>query len=257
MSRAEDTSVEGLKKLSEKLDGIGYYSVLMVYHSTIPDHWIKAARVLDTSHKIKYMPAIRTYALTPEYCAMICRSFNEIQNNRLMLNIVTGDLKNEETSIDDLVYINKMMDTPEKRLQYTSEWIKKFKSMSIEGGFPEIVMSGHSEITNNLAKEYADYHLSSNSHQQNFVCEKNIISTAIVIRDTDQEAEDFVNSLPYSKGVTIFGTEDSVVDKLLSISSNNSKITDYMLQGHREDEQNWDKIHSMSKRLMESVNASI
>lgn len=250
MSRVEDTSVDGLRLLSKKLDEIGYYSVLMVYHSTIPDHWIKAAHVLDTNQKIKYMPAIRTYAITPEYCAMMCKAFNEIQPNRLMLNIVTGDLKSDETSLEDLIYINDLMDTPEKRLKYTSEWIKKFKSIKIDSGFPEIVMSGHSKETNDLAKQYADYHLSSNSHQTDFVSKRNIISTAIVIRDTDEEAEHYVNSLPYNKGVTIYGTEESVINKLNKIRIDKPSVTDYMLQGHREDIENWDRIHSMSKRFM-------
>jgi alkanesulfonate monooxygenase SsuD/methylene tetrahydromethanopterin reductase-like flavin-dependent oxidoreductase (luciferase family) len=227
----------------------------MVYHSTISDHWIKAAHVLDQNQKIKYMPAIRTYAITPEYCAMICRAFNEIDPNRLMLNIVTGDLKNDETSIEDLIYINNLMNTSEKRLNYTEEWIKRFRSMDIAGGFPEIVMSGHSEKTNELASLYAEYHLSSNSHQHNFVGKRNIISTAIVIRDTEEEAKEYVDSLPYSSGVTIWGTEDSVLNKLSSMA--NDKVTDFMLQGHFEDKENWDRIHSMSKKILGRSNASI
>lgn len=255
MSRAEDTSVEGLRKLSKKLDDIGYYSTLMVYHSTIADHWLKAAHVLDTSQKIKYMPAIRTYGITPEYCAMMCRAFNEIQPNRLMLNIVTGDIKSDENSIENLIYINDMMDTPEKRLEYTEQWIKRFKEINIPGGVPEIVMSGHSKQTNEMAREYADYHLSSNSHQHEFICNKNMISTAIVIRDNEEEAERYVESLPYSKGVTIFGTEESVILKLKNIVENNKYVTDYMLQGHVEDSENWDRIHTMSRKIIKEYNA--
>jgi alkanesulfonate monooxygenase SsuD/methylene tetrahydromethanopterin reductase-like flavin-dependent oxidoreductase (luciferase family) len=250
MSRLNDTSIDGLKNLSEVLDGVGYYSVLMVYHSTQPDHWIKAAHILNKNHKIKYMPAIRTYAMTPEYCAMMCRAFNEIQPNRLMLNIVTGDLKKEEKSINDLIYINDLMDTPEKRLKYTSEWIKKFKSFKIDGGFPEIVMSGHSDITNNLAKEYADYHLSWIGQQTKFISNKNIISVPIVIRDTYEEAKQYVIQSEFNENVTIFGTEDQVINKLNKIILDNPKITDFMLQGDAGDIENWYRIHNMSKKII-------
>jgi alkanesulfonate monooxygenase SsuD/methylene tetrahydromethanopterin reductase-like flavin-dependent oxidoreductase (luciferase family) len=254
MSRLDDTSVDGLKNLSKKLDDVGYYSVLMVYHSTISDHWLKAARILDESHKIKYMPAIRTYAITPEYCAMMCRAFNEIQPGRLMLNIVTGDLHKEETSVNDLIYIKDLMDTPEKRLNYTAEWIKKFKSFKISGGFPEIVMSGHSAITNKLAEEYADYHLSWIGQNSNFIKDKNIISLPIVIRDTFEEAKSYVNNSQFKEDVTVFGTEDQVINKLNEMMLKNPKITDFMLQGDVKDKKNWYRIHEMSKKIISKNN---
>ena len=78
MERGGDTSLDGLKTISSIVDEFGYESILLVYHSKIEDNWIKAARVLDTNHKFKYMPAIRTYAISPEYCAMISKAFYNI-----------------------------------------------------------------------------------------------------------------------------------------------------------------------------------
>ena len=71
MSRVEDMSIDGLSKLSDKLDDIGYYSLLLVYHSLIADNWMKAARILNKNHKLKYMIALRTYAVSPEYLSLI------------------------------------------------------------------------------------------------------------------------------------------------------------------------------------------
>ena len=65
MERGGDTSIDHLKTISNIVDEFGYESILLVYHSKIDDNWIKAARVLDKSHKFKYMPAIRTYAISP------------------------------------------------------------------------------------------------------------------------------------------------------------------------------------------------
>ena len=121
MERGGKTSVDHLKTTSNIVDEFGYESMLLVYHSQLDDPWIKAARALDTNHKFKYMPAIRTYAISPEYCAMMCKSFYEISPNRLMLNIVSGDLHASETSVRDSVFIKDLIDTPEKRLKYTDE----------------------------------------------------------------------------------------------------------------------------------------
>ena len=43
-----------LSELSNILDDAGYYSLLLVYHSTKPDAWIKCANALNKKHKFKY-----------------------------------------------------------------------------------------------------------------------------------------------------------------------------------------------------------
>lgn len=252
MSRMEDTSIAGLRDLSQKLDDVGYYSVLLVYHSLIADHWLKAARIMDLNHKIKYMIAIRTYAISPEYCKMMCKAFNEIQPNRLMLNVLSGHIQDTESSFKDLIYINDQIADIDKRNEYTETWIKKFKETS---PYPlaEIVMSGHSEKSNLTAKEYADYHLSAYGHQAEFTHSKNIVSAGIIIRDTFKEAEDFFHSIDdFDKPIMIYGTKTTVIDDIIELSKNN--VTDVMLQGYFKDKDNWHRIHEMSKELLSRFN---
>ena len=111
MQRFDGGSPEELKTLSNVLEFAGYYSTLTVYHSQIPDYWIKIANIINPDHKLKYMIAMRTYAISPEYCAMMCEAFNELSPNRLILNIAAGDIQSDETSVSDVVAISNLLTT--------------------------------------------------------------------------------------------------------------------------------------------------
>ena len=114
MLRGLDTTPESLKNITVKASESGFYSMLMTYHSRQEDFWIKSAKIIDDSIKMKMMIAIRTYAISPEYCAMMCKSFYEISPNRLMLNIVSGDLHASETSVRDSVFIKDLIELAKK-----------------------------------------------------------------------------------------------------------------------------------------------
>lgn len=261
MSRSNDTTVEGLKTLSKELDDAGYYSVLLVYHSNEPDHWIKAAHVLDKNQKIKYMPAIRTYSISPEYFNMICRSFNEIQNDRLMINLVSGDLQKDESSIDDVVAISSFVKTHEHRLLYTEEWLEKYFSLKTHDPRVEIIMSGHSQKTLDLSKKYSFKHLSMldeylNEHKgYKFRENKNeIVTFAAVIRDSNEEAFKFMNDLNSESAFnwTLYGDKESVKKQIKKIID--MGIKDIMISNHRADNQ-YRLIHEVvSSILREEIN---
>lgn len=255
MYRGGNSSIEDMKEISQKLEDSGYYSMLMVYHSRIPDYFIKAARVINTNHKLKYMQAIRTYAISPEYCAMMCEAFNEISNNRLMLNVISGDLHDDETSINDVVFINEIIKTPEQRLLYTEEWIKKFNSLSIMSTKPEIVMAGHSEKTKRMASELGYTHLSSlnmyleyYNKNNSIKNKKQMVSLAISIKNNEKEAEEFFKTLKDNEKLwTICGTKKQIIKKIEYLQ--NIGITDIMLFTLPEDNQ--DVVHDLIKQILE------
>ncbi len=192
MSNTSDNTVEGIRKFSKELDEIGYYSVLLTYDSKDPDRWIKAAHVLDTEQKIKYMPAIRTYSMSPEYCVMMSRAFNEIQKNRLMLNIIPGNLTPGENSINNTIYLSEKINSREKILEYTDEWVKKFTELYTYRDRPELGVSGHSKKSVEIAKKYADYHLTAYNHLQDFACKKNIVCAPVVIGNNRSKIESII-----------------------------------------------------------------
>lgn len=257
MERGRDGSIHYLKTLSGIVDEFGYESILLVYHSKIDDNWIKAARALDLNHKFKYMPAIRTYSISPEYCAMMSRAFHTIAPNRLMLNIVSGDIHSEETSVEDILFIKDYIDTPEKRLYYTDEWISKFLELA-NGTVSEIVMAGHSNETKKMADRYNATHLSMlNMHKQSFFDssfiknKKQMVSVSILINDSPEAIKQILNASPGSEQWTIHGNKDSVKKQIMELKD--LGVTDLLINSHVEDD-NSSSIHYLIKEMMREQN---
>jgi alkanesulfonate monooxygenase SsuD/methylene tetrahydromethanopterin reductase-like flavin-dependent oxidoreductase (luciferase family) len=257
MERGGDTSIGHLKTISGIVDEFGYESILLVYHSKIDDNWIKAARALDTNHKFKYMPAIRTYAISPEYCAMISKAFYSISPNRLMLNIVSGDLHGEETSIEDLIWFGKDLDTPEKRLKYTDDWLLKFFELS-NNTVSEIVMGGHSNETKLMAEKYNAINLSMlNMHKQsygnpNFIKNtKQMLSLSVIINESQAEVDRMLSKSLGSDQWTIYGNKDSVKMQLNSLKDLGA--TDLLVSPHPEDK-DVSSIHYLIKEMIGEQN---
>jgi alkanesulfonate monooxygenase SsuD/methylene tetrahydromethanopterin reductase-like flavin-dependent oxidoreductase (luciferase family) len=248
----EDTSINGLDYISKIAHESMYYSVLLTYHSKQNDVWIKCARTLNTIHKFKYMIAIRAYAISPEYFAMMYKGFQEIDKNRLMFNVVAGDLHNNETSLEDLILIKEHLDTSQKRVDYLYQWIKKVKELIPSDFMPEIVMSGNSEKTLNYASEMADYNLCMihdfiKTPDVFFKNKNRMVASAVVIRDSYEEAEKVINSssIPHEKQWTIFGTEDQILEKIKEVKQIGA--TDFLIRRHSKDFQTA-KVHDFVKR---------
>jgi len=257
MERGNNSSVEYLKSISNILDEFKYESVLLVYHSKISDNWIKAARVLDINHKFKYMPAIRTYAISPEYCAMMCKAFKDISPNRLMLNIVSGDIHSEESSLEDLVSSIGDLETPEKRLVYTDKWMSKFVELAGDS-LPVIVMAGHSNETKKMAEKYNATHLSAlNMYKQSLnnpdfiVNKKQMVSISIIINDSEEEISGMLDSNPGSGQWTMYGNKDKIKSEILKLK--NMGVTDLLISYHPSDN-NVSSIHYLVKEMVDDQN---
>jgi alkanesulfonate monooxygenase SsuD/methylene tetrahydromethanopterin reductase-like flavin-dependent oxidoreductase (luciferase family) len=257
MERGGDTSISHLKTISGIVDQFGYESILLVYHSKIEDNWIKAARVLDTNHKFKYMPAIRTYAISPEYCAMICKAFYNISPDRLMLNIVSGDLHEEETSVEDIIWFGKDLDTPGKRLKYTDEWILKFNTLA-GNTVSEIVMGGHSNETRLMAEKYNATHLAMlNMHKQSYQDPniikntKQMLSFSIIINDSESDIKSMLSRSLGSERWTIYGNKNGVKEQIKQLKDLGA--TDLLISPHPED-RDVSSIHYLIKEMMEEQN---
>ena len=245
------SSPRAIKEISVMADLCSYYSVLFVYHSLISDNWMKCANAIDEQHKFKYHIAVRSYSISPEYFVMMYRSFNEIQKNRIMFNIVAGDIHDNETSVDDILLDKGSFDTVEKRVEYTSLWIKKVLSLLNDDEIPEIVMSGISDKTLSSAAIFADYTLcmvdTYLDNSKAFSKNKNkMVCAALVIRQSYKEAEEFVNQIEqkHQKRWTIFGTEKQVIKRIKYLES--IGVTDLLIRSHKDDAQ-VNLIHDLVK----------
>lgn len=251
MQRHGGDSLPELKLLSNKLELCGYESVLLVYHSLLPDYMIKVANIINTDHKLKYMFAIRTYAISPEYCAMMCESFHLISPKRIMLNVAAGDLKPEETSINDVVKIGEFLKDYSDRVLYTSEWLEKLLSLKYFNNKPELVVSGTSSQTIYNSETYGDIHLamlSSYKDGLNVKTQRRMAACPVFIRDTAEEAEEvyMAEENRMTKDSMIYGTEDEVIEKIKKLQE--IGITDALLNSDSPEED--EKIHKMVKKML-------
>ena len=242
MNRGDISSVHEIKELSKKLEASGYYSVLLTYHSKNKDFLIKSFAAASKDQKLKYMLAVRTYAITPEYMTMICRSYQEEFPDKLILNVVSGDIHSDETSMDDIVWFSKYLDTPEKRLDYTKDWMVKFKNLS-KYYYPEIFMAGHSQETRKIANDFNATHISMLDMYKSYlnlpnrvINKKQMVSLSILIRDSKKEAEDFIQSNAMGNGLgwTLYGTQDEVIGQIKDLSS--LGVTDIIIAKINNDE---------------------
>jgi alkanesulfonate monooxygenase SsuD/methylene tetrahydromethanopterin reductase-like flavin-dependent oxidoreductase (luciferase family) len=253
MQRFDGSTPKELEVLSNVLDYTGYYSILTVYHSRIPDYWIKIANIINPEHKLKYMIAMRTYAVSPEYCAMMVEAFNEISPDRLILNVAAGDLHEDETSKSDVVAISNLLETHEDRVKYTAEWLEKFTSLPLLKNKPEIVVSGTSEGTVLNSEKYADAHLCMYSSYKNGLSSliktsRVLVSMPIIIRDTKEEAEAVYNKLPddMGKASCLFGTENEIIGYIDDMGSQG--ITDILISRVQIDDEHY-RIHRMVRKI--------
>jgi hypothetical protein len=256
MLRGENNSIEYLSKLSKQLNDSGYYSILLVYHSKENDFLTKAIRVMSEKEKIKYMIAIRTYAISPEYLSMIIRSANEIAKDKIILNIVSGDIHSDETSLEDIVNKNDF-NTKEKRLKYTDQWINKFIKLSPS---TELFIGGNSDITESIANKYNINNILMIDKYQNKIKKsefkknkKQTICSIVTIRETQDEANAFYENFLHEtqKQTFIFGTKDmfkSTVKYLEGLG-----VTDMLIHSHDSDLESY-RIHDIIKEILEEQN---
>jgi alkanesulfonate monooxygenase SsuD/methylene tetrahydromethanopterin reductase-like flavin-dependent oxidoreductase (luciferase family) len=251
---ADHTTPSALKRLFDKIDDAGYYSVLMTYHSSQTDLWAKSINLINPSYKFKFQPAIRTYAISPEYFAMMYNACEQISKNKYMFNIVAGNLwNNTEKTLDNIVYIKDIIDTPEKRLDYTAEWMHKLKSSKMISNFPEIVMSGYTDKTLENASMYADYTMPMipefKEDPKRFMVTKKgaVVCGAFVIRDSFEEAEKVVEAAnpAHQKTWTFYGTENDILNSLKELKDLGA--TGFMIRQLNNDQEIY-RIHDFVKK---------
>lgn len=245
--------------LSNRMHDVGYDSVLFIYHSKTWDNWILATRSINKSHSFKYMFAIRTYAISPEYCSMMCRAFDKIDSNRLKLNIVAGDLHKEENSLDNIVDIKSHIDTMEKRIDYTGKWLDKFVNIKWESKIPDLVVSGYSSGACDNASTYAQEQLMmlgtyKEIDKSKIKCDGIIVSVPIIIDDYyDKAKKRFEDKYPdrdMMKKSVVMGSQEQVVEEILKLQD--IGVTNVMLTPIFSEDLS--KIDATAKKIINILN---
>ena len=83
MSLFEDNSKESLISLSNTVHEVGYKSLLLVYDTYLDNAVVNVANTINMDHKFKYIIALRTYSVSPEYLAQMYETFEKIAPGRV------------------------------------------------------------------------------------------------------------------------------------------------------------------------------
>jgi alkanesulfonate monooxygenase SsuD/methylene tetrahydromethanopterin reductase-like flavin-dependent oxidoreductase (luciferase family) len=240
MNRSEKgLSISTMKRMFNQKEKFGYESILLTSKGVNSDNWIKSAHIIDSTKKIKYMIAVRPYQQSAQIVNQMAAAFAEISPNRLMLNIVSGEMGGNEigTIPDKHLGVDIDITTPLGRLEYLAEWMEKLSETYVLGKKPIILLGTRHPDTIMKAAKYADIGLVmiddflKNKDLFTSHYKRLMVSAQIVIRETDEQAhkeieESFSNHLRIKRWA-IYGTKETVKRKLLELEA--MGVTDILL----------------------------
>jgi len=117
------------------------------------DDFTKIARHIDNNKEFKYMVAIRSYTISPQYLSMICNSIDEISPNKIQINLLTGWIKDDEKNVGGIVGdINDLSDTIDKS-NYMIKFLETISKMEVLR-CPDLYVSCTNKFVFNAAKEH-------------------------------------------------------------------------------------------------------
>jgi hypothetical protein len=85
------------------LEKSNFTGVMFTYDTEQGDIFTKIIKENKFNEKLKYLIAIRPYAISPQYLCMINQSINSILGNRLQINLISGYLKDHEKNFGGIV----------------------------------------------------------------------------------------------------------------------------------------------------------
>jgi len=112
-----------------KLEESHFDGVLFTYNPYQGDVFVPIARNLKTEQKIKYMVAIRPHTMSAQYLCAVNQAFNNIQKDRLQINIIAGHIKPNEIDFNGIIGEITDYSSVKDRTNYLIEYIKELKGM--------------------------------------------------------------------------------------------------------------------------------
>ncbi len=107
--------------------------ILFTYRQWQGDFFTFVARTMKLDQKIKYMIAIRPHALSAQYLCMINQSINEIQPERLQVNIIAGHIKPDEVDFGGILGTVTDASSIPDRTNYMIDYLKELRDMEGNG----------------------------------------------------------------------------------------------------------------------------
>jgi hypothetical protein len=150
-----------------RLEKSHFDGVMFVYDSVIGDVFTHIARDVRKNENIKYLVAIRPYAISPQYLCMINKSINQIAPNRLQINLISGYIKKHEKEFGGILGSVNDDSSRIDRSNYMIDYVNMLNTMPgnkrknpldfYVSTTNEYVFNATSEYNNKIILPYRDY----------------------------------------------------------------------------------------------------
>jgi hypothetical protein len=209
-------------KTPSNLNNHNFSGVMFTHDIPEGDMFVKAAKDISTDESIKYLIAIRPYTISPQYLSMINRSMNQIDKDRLQINLISGYIKDHESGVGGIV--GDVNDDSENidRSNYMIKFLKALHEMDQDKHSPgyfrnsnyknklDVYVSTTNSYIFEAAKKYNNkiilpYHIYARGHWSDVLKDKNkkiplelgdtevMIAMTPIIRETEEELDLLTN----------------------------------------------------------------
>jgi len=175
--------------LIKKLEDSHFTGVLFTYHIRSNDYFTKIVKNIHLTNKIKYMVAIRPYVISPQYLCMISNSINEMSENRLQINLISGHIKKTEEGIGGIIGDVNDSSSSIDRSKYLIKFIETLQSLNVK--LPDFYVSVTNDFTfataskhdNKMIIGYSQY----KENKYDLSNKKIMVSITPILRETEEE----------------------------------------------------------------------
>lgn len=111
------------------LEENGFDGILFTYNPYEGDFFVRVANTINKNQKIKYMIAIRPHTMSAQYLCMINKAMNEIQKDRLQINLIAGHIKPNEIDFNGIIGEITDYSSVKDRTNYLIKYIEELSKM--------------------------------------------------------------------------------------------------------------------------------
>ena len=212
-----DQLCNGPKSLiSKELEDAGFYGLLVPYGVGFENQFIETARALDTKQKLKYIIGVRPHTVSPQYLAMMIKSMNDIDADRVWINFVAGFIREDEISLGGSMFPEEFEKSFKVRKAYMAKYIPIFNDFCKKKNIQtKLCMTGMSEEVFSLVEDHADYNISAYEPYKRLngfrdISKPRIMSMCPVIED-DEEYLLYLKSLDNIPQDIMFTTTEELM----------------------------------------------
>lgn len=130
----------------------GFSGNLFLANNKSQNEFIKIARFMDINKDFKYMVAVRSYTISPQYLSSICRSLNQISPNKVEINLVSGHINENEKTVGGIVGTINDLSLPIEKTKYMIQFLETMDNMNLNK--PDLYVSCTNKYTYDIAKKY-------------------------------------------------------------------------------------------------------